>query len=123
MGAAKGNRNNPKISHSGKIRKGAPRNMKSQQSPRCDKPKQAGGKCLMPAGWGTDHKGIGRCKMHGGTSITHRKQAWGIQLNRQLGEEFEIDPINALMWLIRLAAGDVQYWRKEIAVLQLEAEE
>lgn len=31
--------------------------------------------CGRPAGWGTDHKGIGRCKNHLGTTRNHRKSA------------------------------------------------
>lgn len=27
------------------------------------------GNCRRPAGWGTDHPGVGRCKLHGGCSL------------------------------------------------------
>ena len=30
------------------------------------KKKQNGGHCTRPAGWGTDHPGYGKCKLHGG---------------------------------------------------------
>jgi hypothetical protein len=33
------------------------------------------GKCRRPAGWGTDHAGHGRCKLHGGKTPTHNKSA------------------------------------------------
>jgi hypothetical protein len=37
--------------------------------------RQGAGLCTRPAGWGTPHPGIGRCKLHGGSasaaSITH----------------------------------------------------
>lgn len=36
----------------------------------------------MHAGWGTDHVGYGRCKRHGGSTITHRRAA-----ARQIEEE------------------------------------
>src|SRR5215218_6796318 len=29
-------------------------------------PKYAGETCRRPAGWGTAHPGVGRCKLHGG---------------------------------------------------------
>jgi hypothetical protein len=39
------------------------------------KTRQAGRPCSRPAGWGTDHPGGGRCKLHGGASsgrpVTH----------------------------------------------------
>lgn len=31
--------------------------------------------CARPAGWGTDHPGFGRCKLHGGSTANHRKSA------------------------------------------------
>ncbi len=36
------------------------------------KTKSSGKPCQRPAGWGTDHVGIGKCKLHGGaTPIKH----------------------------------------------------
>ena len=38
----------------------------------CDADKKGGGDddtCGLPAGWGTDHVGTGRCKLHGGASL------------------------------------------------------
>jgi hypothetical protein len=29
------------------------------------------GYCKQPAGWGTDHAGMGRCKLHGGNTTAH----------------------------------------------------
>lgn len=39
-------------------------------TPRCGASKRNGNgePCQLPAGWGTDHKGEGRCKHHGGAS-------------------------------------------------------
>lgn len=34
----------------------------------CGAKTRAGTPCQRPAGWGTDHVGIGRCKLHGGKS-------------------------------------------------------
>ena len=36
--------------------------------PRCEAKTRAGTPCQQKAGWGTDHTGIGRCKLHGGKS-------------------------------------------------------
>jgi hypothetical protein len=38
----------------------------------CGAKTRAGTPCKKPAGWGTNHKGIGKCKLHGGaTPIKH----------------------------------------------------
>jgi hypothetical protein len=85
--------------------------------------KNGGGTCQMPAGWGTKHPGTGACKYHGGSSPTHLRKSWNDELDRLLGTEFEIDPLNALLWLIRIAAGDVLFWQREILHLQNEAQQ
>src|SRR3990172_10134718 len=42
--------------------------------------KDGSGHCMRPAGWGTDHVGVGRCKLHGGSSpkymMTPLMQEW-----------------------------------------------
>ncbi len=35
----------------------------------CGAKTRAGTSCLQPAGWGTDHPGRGRCRLHGGCSL------------------------------------------------------
>lgn len=35
----------------------------------CNAKNRAGQPCKRPAGWGTDHVGTGRCKLHGGKSL------------------------------------------------------
>jgi hypothetical protein len=48
---------------------------------RCGgKKKQGPGWCTQPHGWGTDHQGIGHCKLHGGKTPTHKKAAQKIQV-------------------------------------------
>lgn len=37
--------------------------------------RQGAGTCARPAGWGTDHPGFGRCKLHGGTTPSGVKAA------------------------------------------------
>jgi hypothetical protein len=39
------------------------------------KKKQGPGNCEQPAGWGTDHAGFGRCKLHGGSTTTGKAAA------------------------------------------------
>lgn len=50
-----------------------PRRPYGEGKPKCDaqRPNQPDGtRCGRPAGWGTDHPGVGRCKRHGGATRT-----------------------------------------------------
>lgn len=52
------------------------------------------GHCARPAGWGTDHAGAGRCKLHGGSNPVKHGRYSSIK-TRRLGDkiaEFEADP-------------------------------
>lgn len=42
-----------------------------ERSGTCGAPNARGGPCRLPAGFGTDHLGIGRCRYHGGLGQTH----------------------------------------------------
>lgn len=44
-----------------------------QAHDKCGAKTRAGGECGRPAGWGTDHAGAGRCKLHGGNTPNGRK--------------------------------------------------
>ena len=72
-------------------------------------------KCRRPAGWGTDHAGRGRCKLHGGSTPDHRKAAARQEaldfVRNAMGAEVPVDPLEALLQAVRLAAGAVAYWR------------
>lgn len=41
---------------------------KNTEKTKCAAKTRAGTPCQLPAGWGTDHPGEGRCKLHGGKS-------------------------------------------------------
>lgn len=59
------------------------------------KKRQGGGTCTQKAGWGTDHVGKGRCKLHGGVSgtLTHgRYSQVSDKRLAQLIEEIRNDP-------------------------------
>lgn len=45
--------------------------------PKCGAHKRDGSfqDCGQPAGWGTDHPGVGRCKYHGGCTPSHSAHA------------------------------------------------
>lgn len=53
----------------------------------CNQPKRQGeGNCTRPAGWGTDHAGVGACKLHGGSTPSHRKAAAVTSARQRLTE-------------------------------------
>lgn len=45
-----------------------------------------GARCRKTAGWGTDHPGIGACKLHGGSTPAHVVRAERIRLAESIGE-------------------------------------
>ena len=78
---------------------------------KCEGPTRGGGKCQKEAGWGTDHLGSGRCRIHGGKAgrpIEHgRYSRYSIITSaeaRRLREHFEADPdpLNLLPEVIEL---------------------
>src|SRR5690554_3423726 len=44
--------------------------------PTCGAKTRAGTTCKKPAGWGTDHPGVGKCKLHGGASTKNIKHGY-----------------------------------------------
>lgn len=75
--------------------------------PICGNPRRQGGgaPCTRPAGWGTDHPGEGRCKLHGGAGPIKSGRYSTINRPRikELIEHFENDP-NPLDMTSELAA-------------------
>lgn len=93
-----------------------------------DKPKcgaktrqpESSGSCQRPAGWGTDHAGIGHCRLHGGNTKAQRTQADRIRADREVRAvlaELDVapieDPLSALMQL----GGQVLAWQQATAML------
>lgn len=66
------------------------------------KKRQGEGFCTRPAGWGTDHVGVGRCKLHGGGTPSHRVGA-----RRRLQAQAVEGQIGALLAELELDAADV----------------
>lgn len=83
--------------------------------------KKRDGTCTRPPGWGTDHPGAGRCKLHGGCTPSSRK-AGADELARQAvityGLPRDIAPTDALLEEVRYAAGHVAWLREQVAALQ-----
>lgn len=64
-------------------------------TPTCGaKGKQSGQPCKRPAGWGTDHPGSGKCKLHGGSTPAPTGRYASIARPRvqELLKKFEADP-------------------------------
>lgn len=93
--------------------------------PKCGAPKRQGeGSCTRPAGWGTDHVGIGKCKLHGGSTPSHQRNAQRVRAERDVelfGARRDVHPAEALLELVQWTAGEVDYWRQEVR--RLEAHE
>jgi hypothetical protein len=92
----------------------------------CDANTRSGGKCRRPGGWGTDHVGAGRCKLHGGSTRNHRRAARRAEALDfavgALGAEVASDPFEALLQSVRIASGQVVYWRVRLLPYQGEGE-
>jgi hypothetical protein len=85
---------------------------------------EEGQTCRRPAGWGTDHPGIGPCKLHGGSTPAHKTAAAVTQAKRDVvlfGARRDIHPAEALLELVQWTAGEVDYWRSRVRVLDEEA--
>lgn len=99
----------------------------------CGAPKRTGtGTCTQTAGAGTDHRGVGRCRVHGGTSPSHRvhgaRLLADMNLRRELAKmavplEGNVDPQQMLLAMVREAAGNVAYLGARVAELADVTEE
>src|SRR4051812_22397185 len=83
----------------------------------CGAKRRNGEPCRLFAGQGTNHKGVGRCRLHGGATRNHTKHAAKVEAERRLmrfGEPLEVDPVEAMLTMLRLAAGHVAYLRQQL---------
>lgn len=98
----------------------------------CGAKTRNGGQCTQAAGWGTDHVGYGKCKLHGGSHRNGRKAAAREEATEQMNEALQaardhgivvmgkaqsVDPHEALLECIAIAAGEVRYATGMIAGL------
>lgn len=84
------------------------------------KKRQGEGNCTRPAGWGTDHVGIGRCKLHGGKTRNHNKAAEPAMARRQaaeLGLQIETTAEDALIHALWEAEGNLAFYREQVQEL------
>ena len=92
-----------------------------RDSRHCGSPKRQGpGTCTRPAGWGTSHVGVGRCKLHGGSTPTHEKHAEKVQAEAAVvkyGLPRTVDPATALLEEIHRTAGAVAWLDQQVTAM------
>lgn len=91
----------------------------------CGARKRNGEKCRAFAGQGTDHPGVGRCRFHLGNAPSHKKHAAKLAAQEiaaeyvaQFGEAHEVEPAEALLGVLHLSAGHLNWIRTELANLR-----
>lgn len=81
---------------------------------------RAGRVCRQPAGFRTDHPGIGKCYLHGGSTYSHRKAAQRVmaeQMAATYGLPIETTPEDALTQELYRTAGHVAWLSEQIRTL------
>ena len=73
------------------------------------KKRQGEGTCTRPAGWGTDHAGEGRCKLHGGSTRSVSKGAREAILMRE-ARDLVGEPIDNPLAAIAEISGRARAW-------------
>jgi len=81
----------------------------------CGAMTKTGGWCQLKSGYGTTHPGIGRCKYHGGANPNNKKAAIKKEAVEFMGAPIDINPLDAIIWCIKITAGEVQWLSDEIA--------
>lgn len=79
--------------------------------------------CLNGAGKGTTHPGVGKCKLHGGSTRNHSRFAEVETARRQVelwGGRRDIHPADALIELVGWKAAEVGYWRFRVSEIAEE---
>lgn len=84
----------------------------------CGAKTKSGKECRLFRGQGTDHKGYGHCRYHGGNSPNGKKYAAKLAIREraaQYTETYDLSPVEALLWMVRLAAGQVRFLGEELS--------
>lgn len=78
--------------------------------------------CELPAGYRTEHHGFGQCYRHGGRTPNGTKSALRTmaqsEVDRRLGHPLDVDKDDALIMLVKLKAGDVEFYRQRVEELE-----
>ncbi len=88
------------------------------KNPLCGAKKKNGEKCRKFAGEGTEHFGVGRCRYHLGNTKSHQMNAVTQEARRtmvEFGQPIPIQPAEALLGVLHLSAGHLNWLREELA--------
>jgi hypothetical protein len=84
---------------------------------KCAARTKRGTLCEKPAGFGTDHLGTGKCKYHGGGMRSHIAHAAREYAQEFLGTPMDISPFDAIIWCIKIRAGEIRWLSDRMAEL------
>lgn len=82
--------------------------------------RQGGGTCTQAAGWGTDHVGTGRCKLHGGATTAQTARADRTRAEaetRAVLAELDVAPVDDPLRALLDLAGQTLAWQQATASL------
>jgi hypothetical protein len=89
--------------------------------PLCGARKKNGESCRAFAGQGTSHPGVGRCRFHLGNTKTHETNAVVQEARKgmvEFGQPVEVEPAEALLGVLHLSAGHLNWIREELAAME-----
>jgi len=86
---------------------------------KCGVMTSAGVPCKNRAGAGTTHLGQGHCRWHGGNAPNVRKNILAAEA-RLMGCPIDMNPVEAMIWVIRMTAGEIKWLSDQIAEIDLE---
>lgn len=92
-----------------------------EQHPLCGAKKKNGETCRAFAGQGTEHFGTGKCRWHLGNTKNHKQAAVTTQAKARmvrLGMPMEVEPHQALLWLLHSGSGHCAWLMQEIAAME-----
>jgi hypothetical protein len=87
----------------------------------CGAKKKSGEKCRAFAGQGTNHPGVGRCRWHLGNTKQHQIHAVKEEARARMvefGMSIEVDPATALLGVLHLSAGHLNYVKAELSEIE-----
>src|SRR5581483_6462052 len=87
----------------------------------CNARKKNGERCRKFAGEGTSHFGVGACKYHGGATKNHQISAqkkMAEKIMHEFGKPIPVEPTEALLAVLHLSAGHLQYVKDEYEQLE-----
>lgn len=82
--------------------------------------RQGEGTCTRPAGWGTQHQGTGRCKLHGGATTAQTTGAERVRAEaetRAVLADLDVAPVDDPLRALLDLAGQTLAWQQATAAL------